>query len=99
MLVQDEFEVAGQRGLDRGAAEFAVALRRMGIAHREERAGHRDRIIHPRALADPPVVDVAAGVARRDRADEIGLRRRQSHGAEMQPRRHLHIGQDVLALA
>ena len=70
-----------------------------GIADREKRAGDRDRIVHPRALADAPVVDIAAGVARRDRADEIGFRRREPHGAEMQPRRHLHVGQDVFALA
>ncbi len=90
-LVQDEFEIPGQRGLDRGAAEFAVALRRMGIADREVRAGHGDWIIHPRALAHPPVVDIAAGITRRDR--------RQPHGAEMQPRRHPDAGQDVFPLA
>ena len=59
--------------------------------------GDRDRIIHPRALADPPVVDVAAGVGGRHRADIIGFRRRESHRAEVESRRHAHVGQDVLA--
>src|SRR5216684_3886722 len=76
VLVQDEFEVAGQRGFDRGPAEFAVALGRVRIADREKAAWYRDRIIHPRALADAPVVDIAAGVARRNRTHEVGFRGR-----------------------
>ena len=44
-----------------------------GIADREQRARHRDRIVERRALADPPVVDVAAGVARRDRVHAVGF--------------------------
>ncbi len=50
VLVEDKFKIARERCLDRGTAEFAVALRGMRIADREERAGHRHRIIHPRAL-------------------------------------------------
>lgn len=50
LLVQDELEIAGQRGLDRGAAKLAVALRGVGIADREIGAGDRDRIEHPRPL-------------------------------------------------
>ena len=85
MLVENEFEIPGQRGFDRGAAEFAVALRGMGIADGEERAGHGHRIVHPGALPYAPVVDIATAIARRDRADEIRFRRRQSHGPEVQP--------------
>src|SRR5258708_39779797 len=88
VLVQDELEIAAQRSLDGGAAKFAVALGGMRVSDREKRAGHRNRIIHPRALADPPVIDVAAGIARRDRRDEILLRWRKPHGAEMKPCRH-----------
>ena len=97
--MQDELEIAGQRGFDRGAAELAVALGGMGIADREERTGHCDRIIHSCAPADAPVVDVAAGIARWNRADEIGFRWREPHGAKMQPRRYLHACENVVPLA
>src|SRR5438034_383125 len=60
---------------------------------------HRHRIIHPSTLADAPVVDIAPCVTRRNRADEVRFRRRKTHGAEMQPRRYFHAGQDVLPLA
>ena len=99
MLVENEFEIPGQRGFDRGAAEFAVALRGVGIADREERAGHSHRIVHPGALPDAPVVDIATAIARWDRADEIRFRRRKSHGPEVQPCRDLDAGKDVVPLA
>ena len=51
LLVQDHLERACHRAFDRGAAELAVALRGMGIADREQRAGHRNRKIDRRALA------------------------------------------------
>ena len=98
LLVEDEFEIAGQRRLDRGPAEFAVALRGVRIADREVGAGDRHGVIHASPLADPPIVDVAPGVTRRDRADEIGLGGREPHRAEMQAGRNLDVPQDSVAL-
>jgi hypothetical protein len=61
--VEDELECAGERALDGRSAEFRVALRRVRIADGEQGARHRDRVVHRRTLADPPVVDVAAEIA------------------------------------
>ena len=58
---------AVRRALDRRAAHLAVALRRMPVARREERAVDRDRQVQRRARDELLAVDVAALRARRDR--------------------------------
>src|SRR5258708_4668713 len=73
LTVQDELEDTGQGHLDRRAAELGIALRRMRVADREQRAVNGDGVVHRRSLPNSPIVDIAAGVARRDRANEILL--------------------------
>ena len=89
-LVQGDLEEAGERGLDGGAGKLGIALRGMRIAGAEQGALDRDRVVHRAAPADPPVVDVAAEVAGRDRIDDVRLGRRHPHGAQMRPDRHAH---------
>ena len=46
--------------------------------------------------SDPPIVDVAAEIAGRDRIDELGLLRRQCHDPEMRPYRDAHVPEDAM---
>src|ERR1700719_957045 len=65
--------------LDRGTAGLPVALREMRVADREEGAVDKDRQHEARALAQLLDVEIAAVLARRDRAQRLGgdwLRRR-----------------------
>src|SRR5260370_42278935 len=57
-----------------------------------------NRIIHRGALADPPIIDVAAGIAGRNRIDDIGFLGRQAYYAEMRTYRNAHILQDAVVL-
>ncbi len=60
VLVQHEAERAGERLLDGRAAHLAVALRAVGVAHVEERAGVEDREVDGRAGGQVLHVEVAA---------------------------------------
>src|SRR5262249_8904134 len=68
----------------------------MRIADREQATRNRDRIIHDPALADSPIVDVAAEIAWRDRIDDIRFLRRHPHHAKMRPDRNAHVLQDIV---
>jgi hypothetical protein len=83
LAMQNELEHAGERHLDRRSAQLGIALRCVRVADREQRAFDRHRVVHRRTLADPPVVDVAAGVTRRNRADEVFLARSDAHRSEV----------------
>src|SRR5262249_60750206 len=83
LLAQVELEGAGERALDGRAGQLGVALGGVRIADGEEGAGYGHRVVHRRALPDPPVVDVAADVVRRNGIDDVGLARGQAHHAEV----------------
>ena len=69
----------GGLDLDARAAHLAVALREMDVAERQERAGHVNGEQQGRPRHEPPDVEVASVLARRDRA--------QARGRERRPRR------------
>ena len=98
LLAQIELEGAGQRALDGGARQLGVALGGVGIADREERAGHGHRVVHRRALSDAPVVDVAADVVRWNGVDHVGFARRQAHHAEVRADRDPHVLEHAVPL-
>ena len=96
--MQDELEGPGQRAFDRRAGELGVALSGVRVAHREQPARDRDRVVHRRALADAPVVDVAAHPVRRDRVDHVRLGRRQPDHPEVRPDRNANVLQHAVLL-
>ncbi|EGK70344.1 hypothetical protein METUNv1_03249 [Methyloversatilis universalis FAM5] len=98
LLVQDELEGAGQRALDRGTAQFGIALARVRVTDREQRALDRDRVVHGGALADAPVVDIAAGIAGRDGIDHVRFLRCDTGHAEVRPHRYAHVLQHAVVL-
>ena len=78
--------------LDAGAADLAVALREVDVAEREQRAGHVHRQQQRRAGDEPADVEVAAGLARRDRpqprrGDRRRARTRAGRRRRARPRR------------
>jgi hypothetical protein len=76
-------ETTLQRGLDRGDADFAVALHAMAVAAGKQRARHEHRQIQFGAGAELLVVEIAAHGARDQRGDAApGRRRRYAHHAE-----------------
>src|SRR4029079_177155 len=58
--------------LDRAPADLALALREVAVAEREQRARDVDREEEPRAATELADVDVAAGLARRERPEPVG---------------------------
>ena len=82
-LAQDQLEGAGQRALDRGAAQLRISLTGMRIADREKGTRDRYRIVHHGTLADPTIIDIAAEIAGWDRIDELRLLWRQRDDTEM----------------
>src|ERR1700757_5069388 len=70
----------------------------MRIADREQGARDRRRIVHHRTLADPPIVDVAAEIAGRNRIDEVRLLRRQCDEPEMRSHRDAQVLKDAVLL-
>src|SRR5215468_3047602 len=68
----------------------------MRHTNRQPATGHTYGTIHRGALADPPIIDVAAGIARRNRVDDISLLGRQAYHAEMWAYRDAHILQDPM---
>src|SRR3569833_1039380 len=68
----------------------------MGIADRYQATFDSNRIIHRGALADAPIVNVAAGIARRNRVDDISFLGRQADHAEVRTYRNAHILQDAM---
>ncbi len=83
VLVQDKLKLAAQAGLDRGEVDLAVALRRVRVAHGEQRAGGEHRHEQGRARDQVLVVQVAGVNAGRAAADAAhGRVGRQAHGAE-----------------
>ena len=84
----DKFELERHvdRAFDGRAADLAVALCRMGIADREDRAIDLDRQIQLRAFGNVADVHIAAHIARRDDAVQARLRggdpNRSAHGLE-----------------
>ncbi|MPL80474.1 hypothetical protein SDC9_26374 [bioreactor metagenome] len=87
--------VEGQHGVDRafdrGAADLAVALRGMGVAHREQRALDLDRQVERGARRQIADVEVAADPARRH--DRLRARRGggDADGAAEGLQRHLAV--------
>src|SRR5690242_3905704 len=77
-----------------------MALRRMGIAGREQRTWRMDRQIQRRAGAEVLVVDIAGVDARRSAADAAhGAGRRDAHGAEEWAiERHHHAARNLRGL-
>jgi hypothetical protein len=75
--MQHELESAGQVGLERGQADFAVALHGMTVAGGEIRARHENRQIERGADEKFLVVHVAAELARFDRAARPVVRPRR----------------------
>ena len=70
----------------------------MRVPRGEQRAGHRHRVVHRRALADAPVVDVAAHPVRRDRVHDVGLRGCQPQDAEVRADGDAHVLEDAVVL-
>src|ERR1700738_4233975 len=70
----------------------------MRVADRQQAAFNRNRIIHGGAFTDPPIIDVAACVARRDRIDHVGFFGREPNHAEMRTYRGTHVLQDPVGL-
>src|ERR1700680_470159 len=68
----------------------------MRITDRKQPPGDGDRIVNRGALADPPIVDVAAEVARRRRIDNVRLARRQRDHTEMRPDWDPYIPEDSM---
>jgi hypothetical protein len=61
-LVQDHLDHRRHRTFDGRAAQLAIALAGMGIAQRQEAAGHRHGQEHAGPRPQPPVVDIAAEI-------------------------------------
>ena len=80
-LHQVELQRDVDRAFDRRAADFAVALRRMRVADREQRARDLDRQLQLGAFGDVAHVHVAADIARRDDAVQAGRGRRHADRA------------------
>src|ERR1700730_15079730 len=70
----------------------------MRVADRQQAAFNRNLIIHDGAFTDPPIIDVAACVAWRDRIDHIGFFGREPNHAEMRTYRDTHVLQDPVVL-
>src|SRR3954469_12538068 len=70
----------------------------MRVADREQGAGHRDWIVHGGAFADAPIAHVAAEIAGRNRVDDIGLLRGDTHHAEVRPDRNAYVLEDAVVL-
>ena len=92
ILHQLEGERDAHRAFDRRAADLAVALGGMGVAHREQRAGNLDRKIELGAGGEVADVHVAADPPRRNDAVQPGLARRQTDGAAEGFQRHPPAG-------
>ena len=60
--------------LDRSSAHFAVALREVEVADREQRARHVDRQVETAAGDQLADVEIASDLARRDRSQPVGCR-------------------------
>src|SRR2546425_11746823 len=71
----------------------------MRIADREQCAVDFDRIVHHRASADAPIVDVAAVLSRRDRAHSALGVGRYAGGSQMRPYRHAGARKRGLAIS
>src|SRR4051794_11374884 len=63
----------------------------MWIADRQQGALHGHRIEHGRALADAPVVDVAAGVARGNGVDHVRFLGCETEHTEMRADRYAYV--------
>src|SRR6476619_4906847 len=70
----------------------------MRIASGYERSRNGDRVVHGRALADAPIVDVAAEIAGRNGVDDISFLRRQADDPEMRPDGNLDVLEDAVVL-
>src|SRR3712207_3913481 len=90
------FRSARQRAFNGRATQFAVALARMWVAHREHRAGDRHGIVHRCPLADAPVVNVAARVAWRNGVDEVCFGWSEAQRAKMRTDGETHALQDIV---
>ena len=91
-LDQVESERHAHRALDGGAADLAVALRGVGIANREQRAGDLDREIERGPGGEVADVHVAADPPGRDDAVRPGLSGRHPDRAAERLERHPRSG-------
>src|SRR5207244_6350190 len=71
-----------ERTFDRGPRDFSVALARVSITRREERAVDWDRKKESRSGDELLAIDVPAPAAWRSRRMSAGLRRRHAEHAE-----------------
>ena len=78
IVAHGETKGADQPGLDRGDADFAIALRAMPVAHGEQRAVGENGKIQSRAGDQLLVVHIAAVAARRR---GVGMRPQDAGGA------------------
>ncbi|MCY1288842.1 hypothetical protein D9M70_379040 [compost metagenome] len=99
VLAQDHLEQHVQRGFDRRTADFAVALRDMRVADREQGAIDLDGIVHGGPRTDTPVVDIAAMQPGLDGSDPAAFVGRDPGRAKMGAHRHAHTGKRRLAAA
>mmetsp|Transcript_15068 Transcript_15068/g.50597 ORF Transcript_15068/g.50597 Transcript_15068/m.50597 type:complete len:696 (+) Transcript_15068:128-2215(+) len=102
-LVEGDAELGRHRSLDCRARELGVALGCVRVADDEHGAGDLDLVVHRRALADSPVVDVAAkgrrrdgvgagdGVVRLPKKVIVGVGRHDCQDAEVRPKRDLPV--------
>ena len=88
VLDQVERQHDVHRAFDRRAADLAVALRGVGVADREQRAGDLDRQVERRAGGQIADVEIAADAARRHHRMQAGLGRREADGAGEGLQRH-----------
>jgi len=63
----------------------------MGVARGQERARDRDGIVHRRALADSPVVDVTAHPVGWNGIDDVGFGGRQAEHPEVRSDGDAHV--------
>ena len=90
-LLQIERQHDVHRAFDRRAADLAVALHRMRVADREERARHLDRQIEHRAGGKVADVEIAADAPRRHDGMEPRLGRRHADRAGEGFERHARM--------
>ena len=97
-LVEDDLEGSCQRAFDRRAAQFRIALGCVWIAGGQQCAGNGDRVVHGRAFADAPIINVAPEITGRDGVNDVRFLRGKSDHSEMGSDRNSHVLEDAVVL-